>query len=98
MSTIEIDFLTADFYKAVSFKSGKIPEFTPLDILFYEDGLLVNNNFRDPIAFTTASFIEAIASQIAAGDMEQFMMRELFSKTDVFGKVAHRLSVYEYNL
>ncbi|MGZ3765912.1 MAG: hypothetical protein ACXVB0_02475 [Mucilaginibacter sp.] len=98
MSTIEIDFLAADFYKAISFKSGDIPEFTPLDILFYEDGLMVNNNFKDPIAFTTATFIEAIESQIASGDMEQFMMREIYSKTEIFGKVGHRLSVYEYNL
>ncbi len=30
--------------------------------------------------------------------MSQFIIRELKGKTQVFGKLAHRLSVYEYNL
>lgn len=97
MSTIEIDYLTSDFYKAISFKNAQPPEFDSLDILFYDDGVLVNNSFGEPIDFTTASFVEAMESQVASGELEQFMQREIFSKTEVFGKVAHRISVYEYN-
>ncbi|MDB5134330.1 MAG: hypothetical protein JWP37_933 [Mucilaginibacter sp.] len=97
MSTIEIDFLTTDFYRAISFKNGEAPDLTSLDILFYGNGIMVNNNFKDPITFTTESFINAFESQIAAGEVEQFMERELYSKTEIFGKVAQRVSVYEYN-
>ena len=97
MSTIEIDYLTKDFYKAISFRNSQPPEFDTLDILFYEDGTLVNNSFSEPIDFTTSSFVEAMQSQVASGDMEQFMQREIFSKTEVFGKIAQRISVYEYN-
>lgn len=97
MSTIEIDFLTKDFYKAISFQNEEVPDFSSLDILFYGDGVLVNNNFQDPLSFTTESFIHALESQVASGDVEQFMEREIYSKTEVFGTVAQRISVYEYN-
>jgi hypothetical protein len=57
----------------------------------------VNNSFREPIKFTAPSFIEALESQVASGDIEQFVQREIYSKTEVFGKVAQRVSVYEYS-
>ena len=97
MSTIEIDFLTTDFYKAISFQNEEVPDFSSLDILFYGDGIMVNNNFREPLVFTTESFINAMESQIAADEIDQFMEREIYSKTEVFGSVAQRISVYEYN-
>ena len=97
MSTIEIDHLTRDFYKAISFVSLEPPDFTPVKILFYGEGILINNSFNTPITFTAGSFIEAMESQVAEGAIDQFMERELYSKTEIFGKVAHRISVYEYN-
>ncbi len=97
METIEIDDLTKDFYKAISFVSSEPPDFTPVKILFYGNGILINNSFSTPITFTAESFIEAMGSQVAEGAIEQFMERELYSKTEVFGRVAHRISVYEYN-
>ncbi len=97
MSTIDIDYLTKDFYKAISFVHSKPPDFTLVKILFYGSGILINNSFSTPITFTAESFIEAMESQVADGIMEQFMEREINSKTEVFGKVAHRISVYEYN-
>ena len=97
MSTTEIDYLTEDFYKAISFARSEPPDFTPVKILFYGSGMLINNSFNTPITFTAGSFIEAMESQVAEGAIEQFMERELYSKTETFGKVAHRVSVYEYN-
>ena len=97
MSITEIDYLTKDFYQAISFSHSEPPDFTPVKILFYGDGILVNNSFNKPITFTAETFVEAMESQVAEGNMEQFMQRELHSKTEIFGKVAHRISVYEYN-
>jgi hypothetical protein len=98
METIEIDDLTRDFYRAVSFKNEKAPDRDQLQILFYGEGVLINNSFKHPVGFTAASFINSLESEIADGDMAQFYMHELSSKTEVFGKVAHRISVYEYNM
>ena len=97
MSTAEIDFLTRDFYKAISFVRSEPPDFTPVKILFYGEGFLINNSFSKPITFTAETFVEAMESQVAEGAIEQFIQRELYAKTEIFGKVANRLSVYEYN-
>ena len=97
MSILEIDYLTKDFYKAISFVRSEPPDFTPVKILFFGTGILINNSFNTPITFTAGSFIEAMESQVAEGNIEQFMEREIYSKTEMFGKVAHRISVYEYN-
>jgi hypothetical protein len=97
MSILEIDYLTKDFYKAISFVRSEPPDFTPVKILFFGTGILINNSFNTPITFTAESFIEAMESQVAEGNIEQFMEREIYSKTEMFGKVAHRISVYEYN-
>lgn len=97
MSITEIDYLTKDFYQAISFMRSQPPAFTPVKILFYGEGILVNNSFSKPITFTAEAFIQAMESQVAEGAIEQFMQRELHSKTEIFGHVAHRISVYEYN-
>ena len=97
MSTAEIDYLTRDFYQAISFDHSTPPDFTPVKILFYGPGMLINNTFSKPITFTAESFIKALESQAADGVIQQFMQREVHSNTEVFGKIAHRISVYEYN-
>ncbi len=97
MSTAEIDYLTKDFYRAISFDQSTPPDFTPVKILFYGPGMLINNTFSKPITFTAESFIKAMESQAADRAIEQFMQRELCANTEIFGKVAHRVSVYEYN-
>ena len=97
MSITEIDYLTRDFYRAISFGNSQAPDFGPVKMLFFGQGILVNNSFNKPVTFTAESFIGAMESQVAEGNIEQFMEREIHSKTAVFGKAAHRISVYEYN-
>jgi hypothetical protein len=40
-------------------------------------------------------FIEVVQEQIKSGDLEAFREQEIASKTEVFGKIAHRFSTYE---
>jgi hypothetical protein len=97
MNTRAIDYVTEDFYESLSFQDGEMPDLETVQTLFYADGLLVNNSFGSPIKFTAASFIQSLETQIAEGKLLQFMQRELYSKTEIFGRVAQRLSVYEYS-
>jgi len=97
MNVRAIDYITEDFYESLSFQDGELPDLETVSGLFYADGLLVNNSFGKPVTFTTETFVQALESQIVAGTLLQFMQRELYSKTEVFGKVAQRLSVYEYS-
>ena len=98
MDTIEIDDLARDFYKAISFRNEQAPEQDPVDILFFGDGVIVNNSFLHPRGFTVESFVTSLESEIAEGNISQFIIHELKGKTEVFGKLAQRISVYEYNL
>jgi hypothetical protein len=98
METIEIDDLTRDFYRAVSFRNEQAPDKSQVQILFYGDGIIINNSFKRPIGFSAESFVTSLESEIAEGTMSQYIIHELHSKTDVYGKLAHRISVYEYNL
>ena len=97
MNTRAIDYITEDFYESLSFQDGEMPDLETARELFYEKGLIINNSFGKPITFTVDGYIQSFESKIADGTMLQFMQRELYSKTEVFGKVAQRLSVYEYS-
>ena len=98
MNTRAIDYITEDFYESLSFQDGEMPDLETVSGLFYDDGILVNNTFSKPVTFTAESFVRTLESQIAEGTLKQFMQRELHSRTEIFGKEAQRLSVYEYSL
>lgn len=95
---IEIDDLTRDYYKAISFRNEHAPDPSAVHILFYNEGILINNSFRHPVGFSAASFVTALESEIAEGSMSQYIIHELHSRTEIYGKLAQRISVYEYNL
>jgi hypothetical protein len=97
MNTRAIDYVTEDFYESLSFMDGELPDLDTVKGLFYADGLLINNSFGKPVMFTIESFIESLQVQMEEGKLLQFMQRELYSKTEIFGRVAQRVSVYEYS-
>ena len=97
MSTTDIDSLVTDFYQSVSFKAGEDNDFTYTASLFTANAILVNNSYGKPIIFNPTSFVKALVEQVTRGNLKQFVQRELFSKTEVFGKIAQRASVYEYS-
>lgn len=65
MAIAEIDYLAKDFYQSISFMRSEPPDFMPLKLLFYGEGILVNNSFARPINFTAETFVEAMQSQVA---------------------------------
>ena len=97
MNTRAIDFVTEDFYESLSFQDGELPDFETFRDLFYGEGLLINNSYGQPLLFNSTSYSQQLETQIAEEKVTQFMQRELYSKTEIFGKVAQRLSVYEYS-
>ncbi len=97
MNTRAIDYVTEDFYESLSFQDGEMPDLETVKSLFFADGLLINNSFGNPVTFTAETFTRALEAQIGAGTLQQFMQRELHSRTEIFGKVAQRISIYEYS-
>ncbi|HYK75996.1 MAG TPA: hypothetical protein VEV16_03405 [Daejeonella sp.] len=97
MSVQEIDHLTERFYQCVSFNAEHYPDFDLLEELFYGSGKLINNNFEQPSDFDVQSFVHALMIQIEAGNATHFAQQEISDRTEVFGTMAQRISVYEYN-
>jgi hypothetical protein len=96
MSITAIDLLTANFYNTISFKNNIAPDVSSLNNIFHGAGLMINNSFEQSLLYTAESFVQEYESQIALGETHQFLQREIYGKTEIFGKVAQRLSVYEY--
>jgi len=98
MNARAIDYVTEDFYESLSFMDGEMPDLDTVRDLFFEEGLLINMSFGKPVTYTVGSFTAALEQQIEEGQLTQFMQRELYSKTEIFGRIAQRTSVYEYSL
>jgi hypothetical protein len=97
MSTTAIDSLTNYFYDTISFKNSVVPDINTLHTIFQGSGLMIDNSDEIPVLFTAESYVQRVESQIALGEVEQFTRHEIYAQTEIFGKVAQRLSVYEYN-
>jgi hypothetical protein len=97
MNARAIDYITEDFYESLSFMDGEMPDLETVKTLFLPDALLINNSFSQPVKYTAESFTQGMEAQIADGSLLQFMQREIYSKTEIFGKIAQRISVYEYS-
>lgn len=99
MDTTALDVITSDFYRALSFKNHPDYELdaTEIEAFFYGEGFMIDNGFKDPVIYTAESYLENMVSLVAERDIENYMRRELSARTEFFGKIAHRTSVYEYS-
>lgn len=97
MNTRPIDYITEDFYESLSFMDGEQPDLNTVREIFHEDGLLINMSFGKPITYSIDSFVGMLEDQVNEGALTQFMQRELYAKTEVFGRIARRTSVYQYS-
>lgn len=90
----ELDRLTIDFFRAVSFEAGKRPPYDLLFELFIERGLLIKNTTSSPEISTIAEFIEPRRASVQSGELTRFEEVEIDETTQIFGNVAHRFSSY----
>jgi hypothetical protein len=90
----ELDRLTAQFFRAVSFEPGETPPFENIFDLFIEAGLLVKNTASVPEISTVRQFIEPRQAMVRSGELSRFNEVELSETTEIFGKVAHRFNAY----
>ena len=93
-SKAEIDALTAAFFQAVSFNEGERPGYANLYDLFIGGGLLIKNSADAPEISTVKQFIEPRQRVVDSGELTRFEERETAEITEIFGAIAHRLSIY----
>lgn len=90
----ELDRLTSEFFRAVSFEEGGAPPFRNIHGLFIEAGLLIKNTASKPEISTVSQFIEPRQASVRSGELTRFNEAELSETTEIFGNVAHRFSSY----
>lgn len=90
----ELDRLTEEFFRAVSFEAGEFPRYEDLHALFIENGLLIKNVGTTPEISNVRQFIEPRQAMVSAGELTRFQEMELSETTEIFGNVAHRFSAY----
>src|SRR5687768_4646048 len=90
----ELDRLTSEFFRAVSFETGATPPYEIIHGLFIERGLLIKNVGSSPEVSTVREFIEPRQALINSGALTRFQESELSETTTIFGNVAHRFSAY----
>lgn len=91
----ELDRLTSDFFRCVSFKEGEMPTYTDVYELFIDSGLLIKNSLASPEISTIKQFIEPRQKTVDSGALTSFNEVETAEVTEIFGNVAHRFSTYE---
>jgi len=90
----ELDRLTTEFFRAVSFEEGEAPPYDSLYGLFIEAGLIIKNTAATPEVSSVGQFIAPRLAMFRSGEMTRFNETELSESTQVFGKVAHRFNSY----
>ena len=91
----ELDTLTGEFFRAVSFEEGDKPAYENLYNLFIDSGLLIKNSASTPEINTVSQFIEPRRRLVESAELTAFRENETAEITEVFGNIAHRFSTYE---
>ena len=94
VTNAELERLSSEFFRAVSFENGEAPPYDVIRELFIEQGLLIKNTGATPEISTIEQFIEPRQAMVDAGDLTRFSEAELYQTTELFGSVAHRFSAY----
>jgi hypothetical protein len=90
----ELDRVTANFFRAVTFDADEAPTYDNIYALFIESGLLIKNTGATPEISNVRQFIEPRAAMVRARELTRFREVELSETTVIFGNVAHRFSAY----
>lgn len=94
-SKTEIDTLTAAFFRAVSFDGSEPSPYAHLYDIFIEGGQIIKNSSSSPEIYTVRQFIEPRQRMSDSGELARFTETEISEITEIFGNIAHRLSIYE---
>lgn len=90
-----IDELVSSFFNLFSVKKGYTADLSGIFKLFIPEGLIVKCSGSSPEVYNLQQFIEPREKMFNDGILSDFKEEELFEKTEIFGNIAHRLSIYK---
>lgn len=91
----EIDNLTTAFFDLFTNANGKIPNLDKIKDLYILDGMIISNTNGNPEIYKLEEFIAPRKKILTNGVLTDFTEREISHRTEIFGNVAHRFSLYE---
>lgn len=92
---LDIDKLTARFFDLFTNKNGRTPNVKDIENIFIEEGLIISNTTAKPLIYGLQDFIEPREKILSDGTLTDFSESEVSHKTDIFGNIAQRFSLYE---
>ena len=90
-----IDAVTGVFFDAFTSRDGKAASVDRLYEVFVPEALIVKNTGDEPVVYDLAGFVEPRRELLSGGSLTNFREAEVSERTEIFGRIAHRFSVYE---
>ena len=91
----EIDQLIATFFGLFNNRGGSPPDLARVRELFVREGLIAKCVASTPEISTLEDFIAPRRELLSSGTLTDFEEVETSETTQVFGHIAHRLSIYQ---
>lgn len=91
----EIDKLTTAFFDLFTNANGKIPDVKKIKDLFIATGMIISNTNGSPEIYNLAQFIIPREKMLNDETLINFCENEISHKTEIFGNIAHRFSLYQ---
>jgi hypothetical protein len=96
--SILINSVVNDLYQTLSFKKVETHRYDSLTRFFIPQGLLIPAVGAQPLFLTVDQFISGAKENFQKQQITVWEEYETCSRTEVFGKVAHRFSTYKIRL
>jgi hypothetical protein len=94
LAKAEIDALVAAFFGLFATAGGRHVDLTPIFALFIPEGTIIKNVGPQPVIYDLKGFIAPREQLLNGGELSEFWEEEVAERTDIFGNIAQRLSVY----
>lgn len=91
---LAIDIVVSSFFSTFNNKEGQSVDLECLADIFLPGGVVVRTCGEPPSVHNLAEFIAPRHRLLNNGELEEFSEEELWERTDIFGSVAQRLSLY----
>ncbi len=90
-----LDKLTAAFYNLFTTKEGEQIKLDAVYDMFISKGIIIKNVDPEPEIYGLQQFIEPREKILSDGTLKNFNENEISERTEIFGNIAHRFSLYQ---
>ena len=90
----EINKVVELAYSSLSFQKGEEPDLVLMKSAFLDGANIRSYRSNPPTVLTIEGYIKIYGDAVAKGSYKAVVEKEIWGKTEVFGKIAHRISTY----